>query len=138
MTDQTREDITMKKTIAFLIALIMIISAAAAYAQGEPPAGGPGGTPPGGFMGTPPDGTPPDGPGGGDPPDGMGGGPGGTPPGGGASSFEYAAAAEITQAASVSGVSYASETADESALMVNTAENVHPAYPVGPACHQRR
>ena len=124
MTDQPREDITMKKTIAFLIALIMIISAAAAYAQGEPPAGGPGGTPPGGFMGTPPDGTPPDGPGGGDPPDGMGGGPGGTPPGGGASSFEYAAAAEITQAASVSGVSYASETADESALMVNTAENV--------------
>jgi hypothetical protein len=72
-------------------------------------------------MGTPPDGTPPDG----TPPDGFGGGfGGGTPPGGRSSSFEYAAAAEITAAADISGEAYASETADESALIVNTADAV--------------
>ncbi len=121
----------MKKTIAVLIALIMMISAAAAFAEGNPPAGGPGGTPPGGEMGTPPDGTPPDGFGGGRgaPPDGFGGGPGGgfgggTPPGGQAASFAYSAAAEITEAADADGTAYTSETADESALIVNTAEAV--------------
>ena len=91
---------------------------------GMPPDGGPGGMPPdGGPGGTPPDGGP-----GGTPPDGGPGGSGGfgggTPPGGGASSFEYTAAAEITEAAEQSGLTYASETADESALIVNTADAV--------------
>ena len=79
-------------------------------------------------MGTPPDGNPPGEPpsgGMGTPPDGMGGGfGGGTPPGGSTTSFEYTAAAEITEAASVSGEAYATETVDESALIVNTAEAV--------------
>lgn len=93
---------------------------------GDPPdgaAGGPGGTPPG----DPPDGgkggTPP-----GDPPDGGTGGPGGfgggTPPGGGTSSFEYSAANEITSAAELADVAYATDTADESALIINTADAV--------------
>ncbi len=90
----------------------------------EPPEGGmPGGpgemTPPDG--GTPPEkpeGEPPEG---GMPGDGFG---GGTPPGGSTSSFEYAAATEITEASEVTDPIYASETADESALIVNTAEAV--------------
>ena len=121
----------MKKIIALLIALIMMISGTAAFADGTPPAGGPGGTPPSGDMGTPPDGTPPDGFGGGmgAPPDGFGGGPGGgfgggTPPGGQSASFEYSAAAEITETANVDGSVYTSETVDESALIVNTTEAV--------------
>ncbi len=115
----------MKKMIAILIALIMILSATA-FAEGNPPAGGPGGD-----MGTPPEGTPPDGFGGGmgDPPDGFGGGPGGvfgggTPPGGQSASFEYSAAAEITEATNAEGTVCTSETVDESALIVNTTEAV--------------
>ena len=89
--------------------------------DGEPPempeGGMPGGTPPGdppeGGMGTPPDGAP-----------GGGGFGGGTPPGGRASSFEYTAATEITEAAEQSGQTYTSETADESALMISTADAV--------------
>ena len=106
----------MKKILAFLIALIVTISATTVFAEGNPPSGGPGGNPPSGEMGTPPDGTPPGGFGGG-----FG---GGTPPGGRSSSFEYAAASEITAAADISGEAYASETADESALIVNTADAV--------------
>ncbi|MBR2798075.1 MAG: hypothetical protein IKE17_10080 [Clostridia bacterium] len=56
------------------------------------------------------------------------GGPGGfggsTPPGGGSSDFEYTAATQITEASEVSGEAYASETADESALIVNTDADV--------------
>ncbi len=106
----------MKKILAFLIALIVTISATTVFAEGNPPSGRPGGNPPSGEMGTPPDGTPPDGFGGG-----FG---GGTPPGGRSSSFEYAAASEITAAADISGEAYASETADKSALIVNTADAV--------------
>ena len=109
----------------------MMISATAAFAEGTPPAGGPGGTPPSGDMGTPPDGTPPDGFGSGmgAPPDGFGGVPGGgfgggTPPGGKSASFEYSAATEITETANVDGSVYTSETVDESALIVNTTEAV--------------
>ena len=63
------------------------------------------------------------------PPDGFGGGPGGgfgggTPPGGQSASFEYSAAAEITETANVDGTTYTSETVDESALIVNTTEAV--------------
>ncbi|MBQ6257458.1 MAG: hypothetical protein IJJ60_12780 [Clostridia bacterium] len=122
---------TMKKMLALLIALMMIVSTTAVFAEGNPPSGGPSGNPPSGDMGTPPDGTPPDGFGGGSggpggtPPDGQGGGFGGsTPPGGQSSSFEYTGAAEITAAADTSGEAYASETVDESALIVNTADAV--------------
>ncbi len=106
----------MKKLLAVLIALMLVLTTAFAFAEGNPP-----GDPPSGGMGTPPEGNPP-----GDPPSGgMGGGfGGGTPPGGSTASFEYTAAAEITEAASVSGEVYASDTADVSTLIVNTAENV--------------
>ena len=54
------------------------------------------------------------------PPD--GGGSGG--PGGQSADFEYAAATEITTADTQDGQTYASSTADESALIVNTNEDV--------------
>ena len=79
---------------------------------------------------TPPDmpdgqgGTPPDGNGGmGEPPSGGGFG-GTTAPGGSTSSFEYAAATEITSATTEEGRTYASATADESALIVSTTDAV--------------
>ena len=112
----------MKKLLSVLLALTLLLTAACALAEG--PGGPPPGDPPAGNMGTPPGdppagnmGTPP-----GDPPSGGFG--GGTPPGGSASSFEYTAAAEITAAGEAAGTSYASETADESALIVNTSEAV--------------
>ena len=123
----------MKKILSLLLVLMMLTSAAAfaedapggtppgdppSGAMGTPPEGGPGGTPPGdppsGPMGTPPDGAPGEG----------GGFGGGTPPGGGSASFEYTAATEITAADEQSGQTYASDTADESALIVNTEEEV--------------
>ena len=136
----------MKRIFALIIAVMMLTSALCAFAEetgtgnqppepptgemgtppegmGEPPEGGPGGTPPEGFLEgmTPPEGMgePPEGgmPGGG----GFG---GGTPPGGSTSSFEYTGATEITEAAELSGESYESETADESALIVNTDADV--------------
>ncbi|MER2183391.1 MAG: hypothetical protein ABTA22_07690, partial [Clostridia bacterium] len=71
-------------------------------------------TPPGGENGQPPE-----------KPDGEGGGfGGGTPPGGSTSSFEYAAATEVTEAAVLADGTYVSDTADESALIVNTADAV--------------
>ena len=76
---------------------------------------------------TPPD--MPDGPGGpgGTPPDkpnGQGG-PGGMPPGGHSSSdISYTASVTISSSASESGKTYSSVTADESALMISTAEEV--------------
>ncbi len=89
---------------------------------GQPPEGDFPGEPPEG-MGNPPEGMP------GQPPEGMGGpGEGGfggsTPPGGGSADFEYVSATEITEAAEVSGEAYASETEDESALIVNTDDDV--------------
>ena len=123
MTQIMKGDFTMKKIITFLIAMIMIISTTAVFAEGNPPSGGPGGTQPSGEMGTPPDGM--GGGPGGTPPDGQGGGFGGsTPPGGQSSSFEYTGATEITSAAEITGEAYASETVDESALIVNTADAV--------------
>ena len=120
-----------------LLAVSMVFSVTAlaeSNSEGSLPGGAPGemgtppdGTPPDGFGGgTPPDGTPPDGFGGGTPPDGAPGGGfgGGTPPGGGTSSFEYAAATEITEAAEQADQTYSSDTADESALIVNTADAV--------------
>ena len=111
-----------------MLVISLMLSAAGAFAEapqgtppGEPPEGFNGGTPPGdppeGFSG----GTPP-----GEPPEGFGGGGfgGGTPPGGGTSSFEYAAATEITEATETDGQAYSSDTTDESALMINTADTV--------------
>ena len=140
----------MKKILCILIALSMMISAAALAEESagdagafpeQPPAGGmgtPPGDPPEGMMGTPP-GDPPEGGMGtppGEPPEGMPGTPpdgapgegggfgGGTPPGGRAAAFEYTAATEITAAEEQADQTYASETADESALIVNTADTV--------------
>ena len=69
-------------------------------------------TPPG-----PPDGNPPDGAPGGDP-------PGGAPGGGSSADAVYGGASEITSASTENGKSYSSSTADESALMISTSENV--------------
>ena len=121
----------MKKILSIFLVLAMLFSMTAFAEEGQggtppgdppqgemgmPPEGGPDGTPPGeppeGKMGTPPDRKP-----------GDGFGPG-TPPGGGTSSFEYSAATEITEAAELTNGIYTSETADESALIVNTSETV--------------
>ena len=113
--------IPVKKILSILLVLTMLFSVTS-FSESIP-----GGTPPG----DPPDGvrkTPPDKPDGG-----MPGGPGGPPPdgapgsggfGGRSPSFEYAAAAEITGAAEQTDETYASETPDESALMINTDEAV--------------
>ena len=118
----------MKRFLALLMAVFFTFTAVCAFAQG--PGGNPPGDPPGGGMGSNPPGDPPDG--------GMGGGPGGTPPGGfggntapggRSSSFEYAAAAEITEAAAETDGVYASDTADVSALIINTADAVNLVNP---------
>ena len=98
----------MTKLISIILAIAVMIFAVGAFAEGL--GGTPPGDPPSGEMGTPPDG--------------QGGFGGGTPPGGSTSSFEYTAASEINEAAEVSGQSYTSETADESALIVNTVDPV--------------
>ena len=94
--------------------------APAGAAPGDPPDGngGPGGTPPG----DPPDGN--GGPGG-TPPGGFGGGmPGGAPGSGSSADIDYTGAETITSADSRSGETYASATADESALLISTADAV--------------
>ena len=102
----------MKKILSILLVLMMLFSVTAFAESG--PGGTPPGDPPSGEMGTPPDGAPGDG----------GGFGGGTPPGGSTSSFEYTAATEITEAAEQADQTYASETVDESALIVNTTDAV--------------
>ena len=79
--------------------------------MGQPPEGGPGGDGPGGFGGS----TPPG---------------GGSAPGGGSPDFEYAAAMEITEGTEVADQTWVSETADESALIVNTSEEVSIVNPI--------
>ena len=74
---------------------------------GEPPEGGQGGTPPDGGQG----GTPPDG--------GQGGGPGG-----GSGNVTYDGDTEITSSATQTGKTYASSTADQSALLISTSDDV--------------
>ena len=122
-----------KRILAALMALIMatVFSLGAlaedAGANGNPPDGMPGEPPQG--MGEPPEGmgNPPDGMPGEPPEGGMPGGPGGGPGGGfggGSADFEYAGATEIIATADESDGVYASATADESALIVNTAEDV--------------
>ena len=99
------------RIIAVLMAMAMlIVFPTSVFAENNAPD-----EPPSGEMGTPPEGGAP----------GEGGGFGGsTPPGGGTSDFEYTAATEITEAAELSGETYSSDTADESALIVNTNEDV--------------
>ena len=99
------------RIIAIMMALAMlIVFSTSVFAENNAP-----GEPPSGEMGTPPEGGAP----------GEGGGFGGsTPPGGGTSDFEYTAATEITEAAELSGETCSSDTADESALIVNTDEDV--------------
>ena len=123
----------MKRFLSILIAALLLFTSAFAFAEGNPPGnppsdgmGNPPGDPPSGGMGNPP-GDPPSGDMG-TPPDGMpgegGGFGGGTPPGGRTSSFEYTAATEITAAEEQTDQTYASETADESALIVSTSDAV--------------
>ncbi len=126
--------------MALIVATVFALGALAedAGANGNPPDGMPGeppqgmGEPPEG-MGNPPEGMPDGRSAPGEPPEGgMPGGPGGpgggSAPGGGfgggASDFEYAGATEITATADEADGVYASATADESALIVNTAEDV--------------
>ena len=122
--------IFVKRFLSMILAALLLFTSACAFAEGNPP-----GDPPSGGMGTPPGdppsgdmGTPPGDPPSGSPPDGKpgegGGFGGGTPPGGRASSFVYAAATEITAADAQAEQTYASETADESALIIDTADAV--------------
>ena len=90
-----------------ILTITMLLFAFSAFAEGQ--GGTPPGDPPSGEMGTPPDG---------------GGFGGGTPPGGSTSSFEYTAATEITEATEQADQTYTSDTADVSALIVNTADAV--------------
>ncbi len=123
----------MKRFLAILLAAMLVLcSALTAFAEdtdsnpNQPPQMGDGtfdGTPPEMPEGSFPGGTPPEKPEGGFP-GGPGGFGGGTPPGGRTSSFEYTAATEITEAAEMTDQTYTSETVDESALIVNTAEAV--------------
>lgn len=123
-----------------LIVMMIALAAFSAFAEdnnfNQPPQMGDGmppDLPEGGFPGGPGMEPPPDKPEGGMPGGGPGdpssnGGPGGTPPDGApgnrASSFEYAAATEITGAAELTDQSFASDTVDESALIIHTSEAV--------------
>ena len=102
-----------ERIFAILMVLIFLIASPAGVLAEKP-----GAMPPDGMPGEPPEGM-------GEPPEGGPGGfGGGTPPGGSASSFAYAGAAEITEAAEASGETYESAAADESALIVNTDADV--------------
>ena len=97
--------------VAAMLAATMCVGCASgtstASSMSEPPSGSSMSAPPSGSsMGEPP----------------SGGAPGG--PGGGTADFEYTAATEITSADTQDGQTYASTTADESALIVNTSEDV--------------
>lgn len=114
-----------RKITAILLTIAMLFSislCACAEENGQPP------EPPSGDM-APPDGgngQPPERPDGNPPEGGPGGGGfgGGTPPGGATSDFTYTATTEITEAAEQADLTYQSETADESALIINTGDVV--------------
>ena len=114
-----------RKITAILLTIAMLFSislCACAEENGQPPEPPSGDmAPPDGGNGQPPerpDGNPPDGEPGGE---GFG---GGTPPGGATSDFTYTAVTEITEAAEQADLTYQSETADESALIINTGDAV--------------
>ena len=112
----------MKRLLSLILVICVMAMGFTAFAEGAPAGDPPSemGNPPEGMPGEPPEGM-------GNPPEGMGG-PGGfggsTPPGGGTADFEYAASTEITETAEEAEGTYASETADESALIVNTDQDV--------------
>ena len=118
-------------TIAFCLLLGLVLgSTGTAQATGEGDIlsdngtfGTPPADPPGGFGGSMPDGTPPSGfPGGmGEPP--SGGMPGGGP-GGSSADIDCSGAVEITSADAQTDQTYATETADESALLIATSDAV--------------
>ncbi|MBQ9890817.1 MAG: hypothetical protein IJM39_05345 [Firmicutes bacterium] len=92
----------MKKIIAIIMASALILSLAACTSDNSSQHG--------------PGGTPPDMPGGNHSPGGA--------PGGSRSEVIYAGASEINTSTSENGKTYASDTADQSALMINTSEDV--------------
>ena len=112
----------MKRIFALITAVLFLMSAVGAFAEG------PGGNPPSDMPGGGP---------GGNPPSDMPGGPGGNPPGGGfgggpggsAADIEYSAATEVTSAAELQDGVYMATAADESALMVDTEEAVEISNP---------
>lgn len=101
----------MKKILAILLTLSLVICSLGAFAEN-------GGTPPDMSSGGP-GGTPPDGNGGG-----PGGAPGGAPGSSSSSDLTYTAAVEITSAETQADQTYASSTADESALIISTDAEV--------------
>ena len=111
----------MKRILSLLITVILILSLAAcgnstgstttADSGTSLNGGGPGGTPPDKPGG--PGGAPPDKPGG------PGGGPGGS-----SSEVVYAGATEITSSETQENQAYSSSNADESALLISTADSV--------------
>ncbi len=108
----------MKKMLSLMLAM-MIMMTAGALAE-ESPGEAPPEPPEGGMMGPPPEGGP-----GGTPPEAPPGGfGGGTPPGGGSANVTYTAAAEIKEAAVQENGTYVSETTDENALLIQTADSV--------------
>ena len=129
-----------KKVMAIILAAVMLFTlTCTAFAESSsqsappsmssgstPPSGGNEGTPPEKPEGDPPDGapsgSPPDGAPNGTPPDGQGGGQGG--PGGQSASATYSGATTISSADSQSGKTYASTSADENALLIDTSDSV--------------
>ena len=122
--------------LAMLFSISISVQAEESGQPQEPPTGNM--APPDGENGQPPeppsgDMAPPDGGNGqppekpdGNPPSGAPGGGfgGGTPPGGGSADVTYAAATEITESVEQADQTYVSGTADESALIINTADAV--------------
>ena len=123
-------------TVAIILALAMVScgdnnsssstaseSSSASSAAEESSGGDNSDTPPGGEDGSRPD-APPDGEGGGDRPDAPPDGNGGGGPGGSGSEVVYAGATEITSSERADSQTYESSTADQSALMISTSDEV--------------
>ena len=123
----------MKKFIAIILSaalLLMTLTACGSSAtsatseEAAQPATETSAAPSGEMHGEPPEGNPP-----GDPPDGNGG-PGGSGggmpggPGGSSADIDYSGAVEISSADAQSSQTYASSTSDESALLINTSDDV--------------
>ena len=109
---------TTKKIVATVIAAMLSVMVFTGCTNATPASSSTsGGSAQSSSMGAPPSGEPPSSMG--QPPEGGQGGPGG-----GSADFEYTAATEITSADSQDGQTYASTTADESALIVNTSDDV--------------
>ena len=123
----------MKKFIAIILSaalLLMTLTACGSSAtsatseEAAQPITETSAAPSGEMHGEPPEGNPP-----GDPPDGNGG-PGGSGggmpggPGGSSADIDYSGAVEISSADAQSSQTYASSTSDESALLINTSDDV--------------